>query len=172
MAVAVSRIGIRTRCFWFWVRDRDSTRCASIIVLELIGNSIKGKKKFILFFFSAESMLAILLIHCSVLHYERINTMRLPYVHNAPPTIDYTGNHQHQPHCHVRAPHHSCRQHACHIIIIIIIIICLYLTNESQWLIGVFSNLFLYNNAAVMLIMASTTPNESWWLVGVFIFIL
>ena len=81
MAVAVSGIGIGTRCFGTWVRDRDSTRCTSVIVLKLIGNSIKGKNKIHLkFIFSVESMLPILLIHCSVLHYERIDTIRLPYV--------------------------------------------------------------------------------------------
>ena len=81
MAVAVSRIGIGTWCFRTRVQDRDNTRCASVIVLKLIGNSIKGKKKIHLnFIFSVESMLAILSIHCSFLHYERINTMGLPYV--------------------------------------------------------------------------------------------
>ena len=45
MAVAVSGIGIGTRCFRTRIRDRDGTRCASVIVLKLIKNSIKGKKK-------------------------------------------------------------------------------------------------------------------------------
>ena len=63
------------------VRDRDGTRCTSVIVLKLIGNSIKGKKKFHLkFIFSVESMLVILSIHCSFLHYDHIDTMGLPYV--------------------------------------------------------------------------------------------
>ena len=49
--------------------------------LKLIGNSIKEKKKnHLKFIFSVESMLAILSIHCSFLHYERIDTMGLPYV--------------------------------------------------------------------------------------------
>ena len=53
----------------------------SIIVLKLIRNSIKGtKKNHLKFIFSVESMLPILLIHCSVLHYECIATIGLPYV--------------------------------------------------------------------------------------------
>ena len=81
MAVAVSRIGIGTRCFRTRVRDRDGTRCASVIVLKLIVNSIIEKKNFHLkFIFSVESMLAILSIHCTFLHYEHIDTMGLPYV--------------------------------------------------------------------------------------------
>ena len=82
MAVAVSGIRIGTQCFGTQVRDRDGTRCASIIVLKLIGNSNKGKKKknHLKFIFSVESMLPILSIHCSVLHYERIATIGLPYV--------------------------------------------------------------------------------------------
>ena len=47
VAVAVSRIEIGTRRFRTRVRVHDSTRCASIIVLKLIRNSIKGKKKII-----------------------------------------------------------------------------------------------------------------------------
>ena len=86
MAVAVSGIGIRTRCFQTWVQDHDGTRCTSVIVLKLIGNSIKGKKNnfHLKFIFSVESMLAILSIHCSFLHYERIDTMGLPYVMRHP----------------------------------------------------------------------------------------
>ena len=81
MAMAVSGIGIGTRCFGTRVRDRDGTRCASVLVLKLIRNSIKGKKKIHLkFIFSVESMLAILSIHCSILHYERITTIGLPSV--------------------------------------------------------------------------------------------
>ena len=81
LAVAVSRIGIRTQCFRTQVRDCDGTRCASIIVLKLIGKSIKGKKKIHLkIHFSVESMLPILSIHCSILHYEHITIIGLPYV--------------------------------------------------------------------------------------------
>ena len=82
MAVAVSGIGIGTRCFRTRVQDRDGTRCASIVVLKLIGNSIKGKEKnfHLKFIFSVESMLAMLSIHCSFLHYDHIDTMGLPYV--------------------------------------------------------------------------------------------
>ena len=50
---------------------------------KVLGNSIKGKKKIHLkFIFSVESMLAILSIHCSFLHYDHIDTMGLPYVLN------------------------------------------------------------------------------------------
>ena len=81
MAVAVSGIGIGTRCFQTRVRDHDGTRCASVIVLKLIGNSIKGKKKnHLKIIFSVESMCLILSIHCSILHYKRIATIGLPYV--------------------------------------------------------------------------------------------
>ena len=40
----------------------------------------RKKKNSFKIFFSVESMLAILSIHCSFLHYERIDTMGLPYV--------------------------------------------------------------------------------------------
>ena len=82
MAVAVSGTRIAW-CFRIWTRDHDSTRCTSVIVLKLIG---RGIYIYLNFIFSAESMLPILSIHCSVLHYECITTIELPYV---------------MPHCHV-----------------------------------------------------------------------
>ena len=56
MAVAVSETGIRTQCFGIRTWDNDSMKCASIIVLKLIRNSIKGKNKiksFKFYFFCA-----------------------------------------------------------------------------------------------------------------------
>ena len=68
MAVAVSGIGIGTRCFRTRFQDHDGTRCASVIVLKLIRNSIKGKKNsFKIYFFygkHASNTIDTLRAHC------------------------------------------------------------------------------------------------------------
>ena len=50
-AMAVSGTGIGTQSFGTWTRDCNGTRFASVIVVKLIRNSIKGKKKSLNFFF-------------------------------------------------------------------------------------------------------------------------